>query len=437
MRDHERPGARPSAESRSDVAVGFIATGNNDDALLREVIRAKAHGYTPIVTPLRELESDVLGLVDTLGVATVVPWHPEPDVEDLREELRTKVRTGEYSGLILAPPSGERVDYERSRDRLDRGLEVVDAVTVRETGSEDGRTVLVGVPAYNESGTIGGVIEAVREHADAVVVVDDGSEDDTASVARRCGADVIEHDRNEGYGAALKTLFREADWRGVDSLVVIDGDGQHEPSDVPTLLEAQETQGADIVIGNRFIHDARTDLPWHRHAGVVVINTLANVSLGRIRSGSRLTDTQSGFRVYDQSAIRTLARDSSISDGMGASIDVLYHAKQHDYAIEEVGTTIYYDVENRNTHHPVQHGAGIIRNFIRSVETEHPIAALGVPGFLSTLIGLGFSYWTVVNYLDTGTFPYGLAITSVFFTLAGIFSVFTSIILHSLKRHVN
>jgi hypothetical protein len=94
-------------------------------------------------------------------------------------------------------------------------------------------TISVAIPAYNEAETIAEVVVETREYADEVVVIDDGSADDTAARACDAGATVIEHDHNEGYGAALRTAFETADRRGVDHLVVLDGDGQHDPTDIP------------------------------------------------------------------------------------------------------------------------------------------------------------------------------------------------------------
>ena len=295
--------------------------------------------------------------------------------------------------------------------------------------------VLVAIPAYNEASTIGDVVERAREHADAVLVVDDGSDDDTADSAAIAGALVSKHRQNRGYGAALKTAFTTAQRLDAAHLVVLDGDGQHDPSDVPRLVETQRETAAALVIGSRFVEDAASDVPLYRRVGLVTINFLTNLSMGVVRASSRVNDTQSGFRAYDRAAIATLAEDASIGDWMSASTDILYHAHQYDYDIAEVPIEVSYDVENPSTHAPVSHGMTLVRNILKTIERERPLTALAVPGFSLTFGGFGFGYWATVNYIQSGTFPFGLALMAVFLTLIGIFACFTAIVLHSLSTY--
>jgi len=93
--------------------------------------------------------------------------------------------------------------------------------------------VLAAIPAYNEEAAIADVVTETKQYADLVLVIDDGSSDDTVLLAKEAGATVIEHEENGGYGAALRTAFREANRRRADHLVILDGDGQHDPSDIP------------------------------------------------------------------------------------------------------------------------------------------------------------------------------------------------------------
>jgi len=151
-----------------------------------------------------------------------------------------------------------------------------------------------------------------------VLVIDDGSSDDTVLLAKEAGATVIEHEENGGYGAALRTAFREANRRRADHLVILDGDGQHDPSDIPGAVDVQG-DGADIVIGSRFAEGSETELPLYRRFGLAVVNALTNLSMGvLVRSKSRVGDTQSGFRTYNREAIESLSEDPSIGSGMSA-----------------------------------------------------------------------------------------------------------------------
>jgi hypothetical protein len=168
-----------------------------------------------------------------------------------------------------------------------------------------------------------------------------------------------------------------------------------------------------------------------------MINILTNLSMGVVRSRSWVNDTQSGFRAYGSTAIESLARDKSITDGMGASTDILYHAHEHDYEIAEVGTTVTYSVENASSHNPLSHGFSLVSNILKTVERERPIIVLGIPGLLITMLGIIFGYWSVSNYVSSETFPGELALAGVFFTLIGLLACFTAIILHSLTVHFN
>jgi hypothetical protein len=121
---------------------------------------------------------------------------------------------------------------------------------------------------------------------------------------------------------------------------------------------------------------------------------------------------------------------------MGASTDILHHACSRGYDIEEVGTTVDYDVENASTQSPIRHGLTLVSNILSTVETQHPVLILGAPGFVLSFAGVGVGYLTFSNYLATNTFPHGLAIVSVFLTLVGLFAGFTAIILHALHRQL-
>lgn len=430
----EKSTQRFDIDDERTLAVGIIATETNSDGVARTILRARERGHDVVVTHYGTPEAESVRFARRLGVTVVAPSQSNPTVESLRHDLREHARANGFDGVLFQPQHCPRVDFDRSARQFDDGRFAAECLP-EDDGSDVTAGVLVGVPAYNEEATIGTVVRQASEYAREVIVVDDGSSDDTAARAREAGATVVQHDRNRGYGAALKTLFEHAVRRGGQHLVIIDGDGQHNVSDVPMLVERQRETDCDIVIGSRFVDGADTTVPLLRRLGLFVINAATNLTLGRLKAESRIRDTQSGFRVYNRRSIRELAAEPRIDERMGASIDILYHAKQNGYRIEEVGTDVDYSGDNTSTHHPLVHGIAIFRNIIRTIETERPISALGIPGLLLTLVGLGFAFWTVQNYVSTGSFPYGLAISSAFFFLSGIFTTFISIILHSLSRY--
>ncbi len=222
--------------------------------------------------------------------------------------------------------------------------------------------VLVGIPAYNEASTIESVVTDALVYADDVVVVDDGSTDETAKLAKAAGATVIVHPENRGYGATIQTLFTRARESESAYLVTLDGDAQHDVSDISTLIEACDDSDASVVIASRFLGESRSDIPLYRQFGLAVINTLSNLAI-RLRGGSTaISDTQSGFRAYDANAIETVADAESIGLGMDASLDILFHVVSHGHSIAEVPTTINYNVDESSTHNPVIHGFTLIRS---------------------------------------------------------------------------
>ncbi len=421
--------------SATDVpAVGLIGAGCDEDALLREVLRALQRGYPVLVAHDRSLTEETVHLLDGLGVTIISQRGVEQHDRPLREDLIHTARMLDYPRLLVHTVPSVFVDYAQSRSRMEASDRfAVDASTTARPGDHEGGDVLVAVPAYNEAATIGDVVANALDVSDDLLIVDDGSDDETGRIAAEAGAAVIEHDRNRGYGAALKTAFITARQRNIDHLVVVDGDGQHDPDDVPKLVERQRESGAELVIGSRFVEGASTNAPLYRRVGLRVINTFANLSLGVVRPSSRIADTQSGFRVYDRRAIESLAADGTIGDGMWASTDILYHAHRMNYAIEEVPTTIEYDVENGSTRNPIAHGYTLIRNLVRTIERDRPITVLGVPGFLCTLFGFSAGYWTVSNYVQTETFPLGLGLLTIALVLAGLLTCFVAIVLHALN----
>jgi glycosyltransferase involved in cell wall biosynthesis len=168
------------------------------------------------------------------------------------------------------------------------------------------------IPAFNEVSTIQQVIQGLRGHVAHTVVVDDGSTDATVTVARKAGAEVIEHGRNRGKGHAVRSGISWACTRNFTHVLILDGDMQHLPAEAPRLLEAAAQTGADAVLGERrFRRDA---MPASRYYA----NRIGSRALSWF-VGSRLSDTQCGFRVFRVDALRGLklrAREYDIETEM-------------------------------------------------------------------------------------------------------------------------
>ncbi len=155
------------------------------------------------------------------------------------------------------------------------------------------------IPAYNLARTIGEVVQRTRAHLSWVVVIDDGSQDDTARVAAENGATVIKVPVNRGKGWALRCGFRRALERPCEGVVTLDGDLQHDPNDIPALIAAFDDTGADLVVGSRM--GRAEEMPRVRYytnrVGVFCISWAA---------GQRLDDSQSGFRLYRRRVIESI-----------------------------------------------------------------------------------------------------------------------------------
>jgi len=167
--------------------------------------------------------------------------------------------------------------------------------------------VLLLIPAFNEEDNLGALLDelkAARVDGD-VLVVDDGSSDHTRAIACAAGATVVSHSENRGYGAALVSGYAHALANGYETVVQLDGDGQHDPAQVDTLLDALAADGADMVLGSRMLPGGghRTSLP--RHLGIYFF-----VWLGRRLMARPITDPTSGFWAMNRRAVEFLARNT-------------------------------------------------------------------------------------------------------------------------------
>lgn len=427
-------------ESRRDFnterpAVGIVARRDETDAVARSVLRANARGHSALVVNAGTPDVQIDRLTDQCDAIALHPTGSERSDDHHRRILERVARWCDFPGLLYHADPSSHVDYRRSKRQFERATEYV-VSTRKKTESPSGvdGDVLVAIPAYNEASSIGEVVDTASEYADEVLVVDDGSTDETATRARFAGATVVEHGRNRGYGATLRTAFSEARKRGVDHLVTLDGDGQHDPRDVPRLVERQQQCDAEVVIGNRY-HGDRIEIPRYRRFGLRIIDFLTNASIGLFRKSARISDTQSGFRAYDRRAISALAEDELIGDHMNASTDILYRVLDEGYVVEEVGTTIRYDVEDASSYHPITHGLTLLNNILKTVERKHPMTVLGVPGFTSSFVGFGLGYWALTTYVETQSFPHVQAVIAGLLLLSGVFACFTAIVLHAFNHH--
>jgi glycosyltransferase involved in cell wall biosynthesis len=173
------------------------------------------------------------------------------------------------------------------------------------------------IPAYNEAATIGEVIRETKKYIDTIFVVDNGSTDNTAEIARDRGAQVIDCSAKRGYGAAQYAGQQVAMQNGFDYILQVDADGQHDPIYIPKLLEAAQSGDYDIVLGSRFLGDSYKNLSLVRKIGIVFYSKVVSF-LGR----AKITDVTSGFKVYKASSLRKLSKPSDVNPAVEQMLEI-------------------------------------------------------------------------------------------------------------------
>ena len=214
---------------------------------------------------------------------------------------------------------------------------------------------IVIIPAFNEEKAIKSIIEKSFKYVDDVLVIDDGSSDNTHSIVKNTNALLIKHDTNLGKGVSLKDAFSEVS--NYDVVVTIDGDGQHNPSEIPSLIKPILDGEADLVNGSRYLDGFDDDTPAYRRIGQRVLDIATNIT-----SGTNVTDSQSGFRAFRGNTLKCYRfRDT----GFGIESEMLADASENNLKIVEVPITVRYDVENSSTKGPVSHGVGVLFKIIK------------------------------------------------------------------------
>jgi len=285
--------------------------------------------------------------------------------------------------------------------------------------------IIAAIPALNEETAIGSVVLRAKQHVDAVIVVDDGSYDKTAKIAELAGASVIRHDVNLGKGMALRDAFLRARELNADILVCLDGDGQHNPDEIPRLLIPIKNGEADMVIGSRFL-DIRSDIPRYRQAGQKVLTTLTNKV-----SETKVTDSQSGFRAFSKKAIDSIPLEV---DGIGIESAMQRSADDLGLRIVEVPITCRYDIEHASKMGSVRHGFTVVNTLLKIVEERRPLFFFGSVGTGLVIVGVLLGIWVVEVYSRTGQFAIGTSLIGILMLIVGILSVFVGLMLDAISK---
>jgi|TARA_Y100000817_G_scaffold49375_1_gene35273 glycosyltransferase involved in cell wall biosynthesis len=284
-------------------------------------------------------------------------------------------------------------------------------------------SLVVGIPAFNEEKNIAGIITKLKDVTDKIIVCDDGSSDLTATIAEQLGTIVIKHDKNLGYGAAIRSIFLKAKTLDSNTLVTFDADGQHRVEDIQSVIKPINDHVSDVVIGSRFLDDSEKEVPNYRKVGIKVITKITNASIKK-----QLTDSQSGFRAYSKEVLNEINPSEM---GMGISTEILIKAASKNFKISEVPIKITYHGKT-STHNPVSHGTSVIISTIKYTSIERPLVFYGIPSVIFLLIGLTFSYMAIQYYVDIGRLSTNLTIVGATTVLIGIVLLITATLLFSL-----
>jgi glycosyltransferase involved in cell wall biosynthesis len=215
--------------------------------------------------------------------------------------------------------------------------------------------VVAVIPCLNEETFISDIVTRAGKYVQTVIVVDDGSTDLTKEVAEKAGAKVIRHESSRGAGAATRSGLEAAKAQNADVVITIDGDGQHNPDEIPRLIAPVENGNADIVIGSRFLSD-NGNVKKYRKFGIDLITTLFNIG-----AKAGVTDSQSGFRAYSRKAVNSII---ITDDGFGFSVETLIKARKLGLSMTAAPISCIYHAEG-STLNPLIHGMTVVWSLIK------------------------------------------------------------------------
>lgn len=286
----------------------------------------------------------------------------------------------------------------------------------------DRAKVIAGLPAFNEEKFIGTLVLNARQYVDEVVVVDDGSSDNTAGIAGLAGADVLRHPHNLGYGAAVRSLLAEARKRDADVLVILDADSQHDPRDIPNLV-GPVRQGYDLVIGSR--QEQASRIPLYRRVGQKVI--LSSLS---VLSGKDITDSECGFRAFSRRALDTLELKEN---GMAVSAETIAEATRCNLKVTQVPVSVTYHKEG-STLNPLSHGLGVLTRILAMISEQRPLFFFGTAGALLIILGIIAGVYTLELYSVSRVVSTGWALVTMLLLTLGTGSFFSGLLLYTIAH---
>jgi glycosyltransferase involved in cell wall biosynthesis len=284
--------------------------------------------------------------------------------------------------------------------------------------------IVVVIPCYNEEIAIGSIVLRSLKYAEKVLVIDDGSRDRTAEVARMAGAEVLVHGTNLGKGASIRDAFQYIKMKP-DIVVLIDGDGQHNPDEIPILVKPILSKEADIVNGSRFIANKGNKVPLYRRFGQTVLTTMTNIG-----TKQKLSDSQNGFRAFSRNSFEHFALNQK---GMAIESEMLIDAANANLKIVEVPIEVRYDVDG-STYNPIKHGFSVLNSVIVLISQRRPILFFAVPGFISIIFGVVILFQMFDIFNQTRYVAANYAIIGMLCIILGTIAISTSLTLTSIHN---
>ena len=285
--------------------------------------------------------------------------------------------------------------------------------------------IIAGMPAYNEGEYIGSLVLQAKQYVDEVIIVDDGSTDNTSMVAELAGATVVRHTVNKGYGSTIQSIMAEAKKRSADILVILDADSQHKPEEIPSLIKAVSA-GADVVIGSR--EAQRGKIAPYRRFGQGVIARLTYIA-----SRKKLADTESGFRAYSRKALTTLELKEK---GMAISSEIISEATAKGLKVMDVPISVIY-TKDGSTLNPISHGFGVLNRIMVMISERRPLLAFGTIGGICIAFGVFVGVLVVQTLQAQQVLQVGSALISMMLITIGVLSISTGLILSVLIKRIS
>lgn len=280
------------------------------------------------------------------------------------------------------------------------------------------------IPAYNEELSIGSLVLRTKQYVDDVIVIDDGSNDNTTKIADLAGAITLRLPKNMGKAIAIMYGFKVAQKHGYKTTIMLDGDGQHNPDEIPRIIEPVVSGKADLVIGSRYL-DKRVNIPINRKIGHIILNYLINFTTKN--SGYHTTDSQSGFRALSNIALQNL---DFHSEGYSIESDMITHFTSRNLNVREVPIEVKYDVPHKHKKNSVVHGFEVLNDIIGFIGYKRPLLFFGFSGLLLTITGSITGFFAFSQYTKVGIF-FALGITSFIMLSLGLLLIASGFILNS------